>query len=60
MKIWGSKNAFIFNISIFSGRKVNLVGTFERVKSKILRSFRKCNETLKVVIFTRNQFKKGG
>jgi len=41
-----SKLALIFEIGIFSDRKVNLVGTFERLKFKIPSSFRKRREKL--------------
>jgi len=41
-----SKHASIFEISIFSDRKMNLVGTFGRSKLKIPRSFRKRREKL--------------
>jgi len=41
MDICGSKNGPIFDISFFSGRKVNVVSAFERSKLKIRSSFGK-------------------
>jgi len=45
-KISDGKQALIFEISIFSDRKVNLVGTFGRSKLKIPSSFKKRQEKL--------------
>jgi len=45
-KILDSKHALIYEISIFSDKKMNLVGTFRRSKLKILSSFRKRREKL--------------
>jgi len=63
--ILSDKNARIFEMSIFSDRKVNLVGTFRRSKLRnlsIQKASRKRQEKLrivkKVVIFTQTQFLK--
>jgi len=45
--IFGSKNAPIIEISIFSDGEVNLVSIFERSKLKIPGGFRKRQEKLK-------------
>jgi len=39
--ILGSKHASIFEISIFSDRKVNLVGTFRKRRKKLPRNYEK-------------------
>jgi len=61
INIWGRKNALIFDISIFSDRKVNVVGAFGRLTSKIpvvSEGVRKTKKSEKMVIITRNQFLK--
>jgi len=59
--ILDSRHASIFEISIFSDRKVNVIGTFGRSTLKILSDFGKLREKQnkrerKMIIFTQNRF----